>query len=128
MRHLEFKSDWSILELGCGCGSITRQFGETGAKITSVEGSYERARSAAARCRDLNNVNVFCSNFQDVKFTKKYDLVTLIGVMEYSPLFFNSENPVRECIQIAIDALKPDGVLIIAIENQLGLKYFFRVS
>ncbi|MGE5409813.1 MAG: LIC12162 family transferase, partial [Clostridiales bacterium] len=124
LRHLKLNANMNILELGCGCGSITRQLGESGANITAIEGSYKRARSAAARCRDLRNVKVYCSNFQDVDFQKKYDVVTLIGVMEYSPLFFNSDDPIRECLDLAFGALKDDGVLIIAIENQLGLKYF----
>ncbi len=124
LRHIEFQPDWNILELGCGCGSITRQLGESGASVTAIEGSYARACSAAARCRDLSNVQVFCSNFQDVAVAKKYDVVTLIGVLEYSPLFFTSDDPIGECLNIAFDALKPGGVLLIAIENQLGLKYF----
>jgi len=124
LRHLKLNKDMRILELGCGCGAITRQFGESGAEVTSVEGSLQRARAAAARCRDLKNVKVYCSNFQDIEFTEKYDLVTFIGVLEYSPQYFESNDPVRECLEIATNALKPDGVLVIAIENQLGLKYF----
>lgn len=124
LRHLHLSPGMTILELGCGCGSITRQLGESGAAVTAVEGSLQRARSAAARCRDLPNVRVHCSNFQDVEFTEKYDVVTFIGVLEYSPQYFESEDPIRECLEIACNALKPDGVLIIAIENQLGLKYF----
>jgi SAM-dependent methyltransferase len=124
LRHIEFQPDWKILELGCGCGSITRYLGESGAVVTAIEGSYMRASSAAARCRDLSNVRVYCSNFQDVAVTEKYDVVTLIGVLEYSPLYFTSDDPIGECLKIAFDALTPDGVLIIAIENQLGLKYF----
>jgi putative transferase (TIGR04331 family) len=124
LRHIEFDPGWTILELGCGCGSMSRYFGESGATVTAIEGSYGRACSASERCRDLENVKIFCSNFQDVVLNEKYDLVTLIGVLEYSPLFFTSDDPIGECLTIAYNALKPEGVLIVAIENQLGLKYF----
>lgn|GEM_PF-284447 len=124
LRHLKFRPGMTILELGCGCGAITRQLGESGARVTAVEGSLQRARAAAARCRDLSNVRVHCSNFQDLVFDEKYDVVTFIGVLEYAPQYFESADPIGECLEIACNALKPNGVLVIAIENQLGLKYF----
>ena len=124
LRHVQLHSGMRILELGAGCGAITRQLGETGAEVVAVEGSYQRACAAAARCRGLENVKVYCSNFQKIKFSATYDFVSLVGVLEYAPQYFASASPVKECLKLATAALKPDGVLVIAIENQLGLKYF----
>lgn len=123
LRHINFRASDKILELGCGCGAISRQLAESGAQVTAIEGSPLRAKAAAARCSDLDNVKILCSNFQDLDLTEKYDLVTLVGVLEYSPLYFKSFNPILECLNVAINALKSDGVLVVAIENQLGLKY-----
>jgi 2-polyprenyl-3-methyl-5-hydroxy-6-metoxy-1,4-benzoquinol methylase len=124
LRHFSLKNTDHILELGCGCGAITRQLGESGADITSIDGSLSRAKCAAERCKDLSNVKVYCSNFRNIEFDQQYDYVTLIGVLEYAPLFFDCENPLSECLLVAKNALKKDGTLIIAIENRLGLKYF----
>lgn len=124
LRHIRLHAGMTVLELGCGCGAITRQLGESGAEVTAVEGSLTRAQAAAARCRDLANVKVYCSNFQDIEFREHYDLVTMVGVLEYSPQYFKSKKPIQDCLEIATNVLKPNGVLIIAIENQLGLKYF----
>lgn len=125
LRHVNFRPTDNILELGCGCGAITRQLGETGALVTAIEGSIDRAKCAAVRCEDLKNVSVYCANFQDVIFENKYDYVTLIGVLEYCQIFFNGDDdPIKSCLDIVKSALKPDGKLIIAIENRLGLKYF----
>ena len=124
LRHFPFSINDDILELGAGCGAITRQLGETRAAVTAVEGSYKRAKCASVRCRDLSNVTVYCSDFRNIVFDKKYDIVTLLGVLEYAPLFFDSTNPLRECLRLARKALKSNGKLIVAIENQLGLKYF----
>lgn len=50
--------------------------------------------------------------------------MTFIGVVEYSPIFIGGPDPMADALRMARRALKPDGKLIIAIENQLGLKYF----
>ena len=50
-----------ILEIGCGCGAISRFLGESGAEVVSVEGSFRRAGIARQRCRDLSNVDIICA-------------------------------------------------------------------
>ncbi|WP_435547583.1 class I SAM-dependent methyltransferase [Desulfobacterium sp. N47] len=124
LRPFNFGSSHRILELGCGCGAITRYLGETGAKVIAVEGSQRRAVIAAERCRDLPNVSIYCDNVAEFEIQEKFDVVTLIGVLEYAGLFIPADDPVGVCLRIAGSFIEEDGVLIIAIENQLGLKYF----
>lgn len=124
LRFLELGPTHRILELGCGCGAITRHLGETGATVVAVEGSARRAQIAAVRCRDLANVSIYCDNLVDFSSEDKFDFVTLIGVLEYAPKFIESDDPVNRCLGHARSFLKEDGALILAIENQLGLKYF----
>ncbi len=114
----------SILEIGAGCGAITRFMAEVGGCITALEGSPLRATIAATRCRGLQNVRVIADNFINFNTTEKFDIVTLIGVLEYAQLFMGGEDPVNLMLEKARSFLKPEGFLLIAIENQLGLKYF----
>jgi len=124
LRHLDRLDGARVLELGAGCGAVTRFLGEHGAKVSAVEGSLVRARCARQRCRDLHNVEVYCSDFRGVEFEAEYDVATLIGVLEYSPTFFHSQQPFLDCLTMVRKTLAPQGRLVIAIENQLGLKYF----
>jgi SAM-dependent methyltransferase len=124
LRPLQDILKGDILEIGSGCGAITRYLGELGENIVAIEGSAKRAQITAARCRDLSNVKVYCENFNDFIPNKKYDVITLIGVLEYSPMFIKGEFPPQIMLEKIKSFLKPHGVLIIAIENQLGLKYF----
>jgi len=113
-----------VLELGCGCGAITRYLGENTAEVVSVEGSLNRAKIASLRCRDLDNVKIYCDNISDFKTEDKFDVVTLIGVLEYSRKYIHADDPIAACLACARSFLNDGGILVLAIENQLGLKYF----
>lgn len=115
-----------ILEIGSGCGAITRQLGENCPKsnIIALEGSARRAEITRSRCRDLENIEVCNDSFTDFETLNPFNLVTMIGVLEYSPSFFEGVDPILEALKHAHNFLSENGVLIIAIENQLGLKYF----
>lgn len=121
-------SDVKVLELGCGCGAITKALAEAGCQIDAVEGSPRRAGVAAQRVRQHENARIFHSNFQDIEFEPQYDIVTLIGVLEYSPVYLNAEDPFIAGLKMAARALKPGGMLVFAIENKVGLKYFAGIS
>jgi SAM-dependent methyltransferase len=112
------------LELGAGCGAVTRFIGELGGAVVAVEGSPDRARIIGSRCADLKNVTVIADLIQNFEPNEKFDVVTLIGVLEYSQVYVNEPNPIQYLLKVAKSFLKDDGLLIIAIENQLGLKYF----
>jgi SAM-dependent methyltransferase len=124
LRPFERRLSGSTLEIGAGCGAITRYLGECGGSVLALEGSPRRAAIARARTRDLNNVVVVSDTFNDFHYPKKFDAVTLIGVLEYANMFSSEENPALSMLLRAQSFLKPNGILLIAIENQLGLKYF----
>lgn len=114
----------NVLEIGSGCGAITRYLGETCRHVTALEGSVQRASIVRDRCSDLNNVTCLCANVSDVRFSKKFDLVIVIGVWEYSGKYLHaSVDPWQHFLHLVLDALAPGGVCLLAIENQLGLKY-----
>jgi SAM-dependent methyltransferase len=124
LRPLSIGPQDKVLELGCGCGAITRYLGECGASVVAVEGSKARARIAAERCRDLGNVAVCADRINEFCSDEKYDWVLLIGVLEYSRVFADGDDPISSVLQKAKEFLAPEGRLVVAIENQLGLKYF----
>lgn len=117
----------SVLEIGAGCGALTRFIGECGASTIALEGSPQRAAIAAARCADLANVAVVADSLQCLADGRQFDVVTLIGVLEYARIHFRVDDEgdaIDAMLARARALLRPGGVLIVAIENQLGLKYF----
>lgn len=115
-----------VLEVGAGCGAISRYLGECGADVLALEGSLARAKVAAARCRDLDNVKVLVEGFDAFPVVPEFDVVCLIGVLEYARVFFPAQggDAVDAMLAHAVKFLRPGGRLVLAIENQLGLKYF----
>ncbi|THB79330.1 MAG: methyltransferase domain-containing protein [Desulfobulbaceae bacterium] len=124
IEPFDFSGVDSVLEIGSGCGAITRALGEKGVEVVALEGSLRRACITRERTRDLSNVQVCCDSFEDFETTRTFHCVTLIGVLEYSPAFINGDNPIKRMLEHARSFLAEDGILLIAIENQLGLKYF----
>ena len=120
----EFDSSLRVLEVGCGCGAITRFLGETFDNVVSVEGSINRARLARLRTTGLENVSIICAPFQEIDFIEKFDLIFCVGVYEYSSSFVSGDDPYDAVLSYFSDLLTPNGMVTIAIENQFGLKYF----
>lgn len=123
-----FDKDSTVLEIGSGCGAITRWLGENFKSVDALEGSIERAVATRERVRGLNNVRVYFGNALTTAPEKKYDIITLIGVLEYIPGFAPG-SPGREaaCADLLnklSKSLTDKGVLVVAIENKLGIKYF----
>ncbi len=115
-----------VLEIGAGAGAMTRFLGEEGHEVLALEGSPRRAATIAERCRDLPNVTVLAEPLQNFAIDQKFATVTLIGVLEYARVFFGAEDgqdAIERMLAKARSLLAPGGVLIIAIENQIGLKY-----
>lgn len=119
-----FKSDSDILEIGSGMGAITGALCDRAKSVTAVELSKQRASAIEERCREKENLEIIVGNFNDIKFNKKFDYITLIGVLEYASLYTNTQEPFNDFLKYIKSLLKDDGKLLIAIENQFGMKYF----
>jgi 2-polyprenyl-3-methyl-5-hydroxy-6-metoxy-1,4-benzoquinol methylase len=119
-----FSEDASVLEIGCGMGAITNMLCEKCRDVTAVELSQKRATGALLRCREKENLEIIVGNLNDIQFQKKFDYITLIGVLEYQGSYTDTANPYCDFLKKIRGLLKKDGKLLIAIENQYGLKYW----
>lgn len=127
-RGLNLEGVETVLEVGCGCGAITRFLGEQGFQIDAIEGTLRRAEIARLRTEDLENVKIVSSNYHDLILpARHYDLVVFTGVLEYSgayaPEGVSPEAQLKLTIQQAQEALSDGGRILIAIENRTGFKY-----
>ncbi len=123
LRPFTFPNETVALEIGAGCGAITRLLGERCAAVDALEPVFSRARAARLRTRDLEGVEVFVGSVEDLPAEPVYDLVIVVGVLEYVGGGSIELTPQREFLGTIETVLKPGGTLVLAIENRMGVKY-----
>lgn len=128
LRSYDLSNVSCALELGSGCGAITRYLGEQGISVDAIEGSGPRAQLGKLRCRDLDNVTVVNANYTELELPNKhYDLILFIGVIEYAKKFYPAALTDKEAtiaiLNQAREHINDHGLVMVAIENRLGLKY-----
>ncbi len=123
LRPFALGKGMRVLDVGGGCGAIARYLGETCAEVDVLEPVPSRAAVARARTRDLGNVEVFIGDLDTVPDEPAYDVITVIGVLEYIGLGALSNDSRLEFLAALSRRLLPGGRIIIAIENRLGVKY-----
>lgn len=123
VRHMNFAGK-DVLEFGAGMGAVSRFVAENCRHLTVLEGSQRRFNVLSSRLRNLSNWDGFVKNYQDFTSDKKYDVVCFFGVLEYAGKYIDAKDPFRWAINHAKNFLKEDGLILIAIENKNGLKYF----
>jgi len=119
-----FKDNASCLEIGGGCGAITGALCDSLNEVKVVELSKRRATINFERHKNYDNLEIIIANLNDIKFDKQFDYITLNGVLEYAGSFTKTDEPYKDFLKQIKKYLKPDGKLIVAIENRYGLKYF----
>ena len=123
LRPLDIRPGMRVLDVGAGSGALARYVGEQGADVVALEGNPRRAEATAVRCADLPNVTVVAGALSDVDRAERFDLVLLVGVLEYSASAIGGAGGPAGMLERARSLLAPGGSVVVAIENQIGLKY-----
>lgn len=124
LEWYDFDENATLLEIGGGCGAFSGMFAQKLQNVTVVELSKRRAEIIGHRHSHYDNLEIIVGNLNDIKFDQQFDYVTLIGVLEYAGKFTDGVSPHRSFLENVQKYLKPNGKLIIAIENKFGLKYW----
>ena len=120
LHPINFDKSIRVLDVGAGTGVMSRYAAEKGAEVVALEGDSMRAELASLRCEGLN-VDVRCGSVNDFDDSEGFDLILVIGVLEYATNHpAGSSGFLKKLSQL----LNPDGSIVIAIENQMGLAYW----
>ncbi len=120
----DFGQGAAVLEIGAGCGAVTGALCQKAGKVVSVDLSRRRSSINFERHKDLPNLQIKVGNFNDMELDGAFDYVVLNGVLEYAMSFTPGDRPYETFLENIARFLKPEGHILIAIENLLGAKYF----
>ena len=124
LNWYDFKPEASVLEIGGGMGAFTGLLCDKCSKVTTVDLSLKRASAIEKRCKNKDNLTILVGDFSKMSFQERFDYITLIGVLEYQTVYSNDPNIQENFLRQMSSLLKPNGKILLAIENRFGLKYW----
>ena len=124
LNWYDFNENADLLEIGGETGALTSLFCEKCRRVTVLEKSEFKARIIQSRCREKKNLRIYAGELEDIPEEQMYDYITIIGELEIVGGGENNQTPYVEFLQKIIKRLKPNGRVLIAVENRYGLRYF----
>lgn len=118
---LDVKSDWRVLEIGCGMGRLLRPLSPRVARVVGVDLSEEMLRRARDHCGSLPNVQVHLTG-GDLGFLpdSSFDFVFSHIVFQHLPRKAYAERYFREAFRL----LAPGGTFRVQVDGRS--RQFFR--
>ena len=113
LRWYPFKSEASVLEIGAGMGAMTGALCDRVKKVTVTENSVFCAEAIARRYCQRDNLIIYAADFRKVVFEEEFDYIILFGQVE---------KVCAEYIDQIMSLLKPDGILLMEVENKYGVQ------
>ena len=111
----------TVLEIGANFGEITEELCKKAKKVIAIESKKEKAEAIAKRHNDIENLEIYAGELNNIKLNEKFDYITLIGQIE-------NEKDVDAIIEHVIENLKDDGKILIAINNNFTRKCFSKID
>ena len=112
-----------VLEIGCGFGALTGVLAERSAHVAALDISLFRARACAKRWAMKDNIDVYAGRLRDIPFSQRFDVITLVDVLPRAAGGKRPLSPYASYLKSLLAYLKPQGRLLFAMDNRLGLKY-----
>ncbi len=113
-----FKENSKILEIGADMGQITGALCQKASKVVSIEASEEKRKAILKRHEQEKNL-IVVSDIEEIN--EKFDYITLIGIE-------NITDSPKEILQEIRNYLTPEGKILLATDNRLGMKYFSTID
>lgn len=124
LKWYKFKENASVLEVGAGYGELTEYLCGHVGHVTCYERKTERIDVIKMRCKAYDNLDCCCGYLQEQKWSEKFDYIFIHDIFALSRKFFKAEDASTEMLKFLLSYLRPEGKILLLIENRLGLKYF----
>ena len=112
------------MEVGGGYGALTGLFCEKAAQVVVTERSLFRAQIIEKRYDSVENLSIYVGDIMDMPFEEGFDYIILTGILERTGKGTFDKTVYAEYLRKLGRYLKSDGILLAAVDNRYGLRYF----
>lgn len=122
VSHADLTDGQSILEMGCGWGSLSLYMAEAfpNARITAVSNSHSQREHIEniARTRDLHNLQIVTCDMNDFETGAQFDRIVSVEMFEHISNW-------RKLLEKARRWLRPDGRMFLHVFSHKRSAYLF---
>lgn len=126
LEWYEFRPEGKLLQIGADYGALTGLFADKLSRVTVLDPDEEAALLVQERYPQAGNITCETAGLAEFVMRQQadgwaesggagYDYVAAVGSIE---------KPYRQFLEQAKSLLKPDGILILAVGNPFGMKYW----
>jgi cyclopropane-fatty-acyl-phospholipid synthase len=124
-ERAELVDGQSVLELGCGWGSLSlfmsEKFPKSSFTVISNSATQKLYIHEQAKLRGINNLKVLTVNINDFKLDESFDRVVSVEMFEHMRNY-------QKLMHLVYDHLKPEGKLFVHIFTHKEFAYKFEVK
>lgn len=118
LNWYKFKTDSTILELNANYGEITGLLCKNAKRVVSIETSKKYSKIIEKRHSNKENLELIIGNYQNIELKEKFDYIVIIGIIDN----------LEQMIEYSKKYLKEDGIILLAVNNQYGVKAWITMN
>lgn len=118
LEWYRFREGAHVLEVDAANGALTGILCERCAHVTATVFSPYRAEIVGKRYHDRENLDIYVGAIDAMEFKEKFDYIILFNNLENVPAEKRGQY-----LKNLDGMLKPDGILLCAVDNRYGLRY-----
>lgn len=115
-RWIDIDAGDSILEVGAGCGAVTRYLSEAAKMVLCVEYSPLKAEIHQKRFSNMENVRTFCDEHELQNANPSFDKIFVWEVKAKTVDDFTQQ------LKTLMSMLKTNGTMYVGIDNRFALR------
>lgn len=119
-----FQKGSRILEIGAGFGALTGVLLRNSGATVALEVKASRCKLIKKRYSYADNLEVMSCDMFSYHANHKFDYIVVHDFFGYIRKHIHAADPYSCFFDKVKQLLKQDGVILLAVENKLGLKYF----
>lgn len=123
LEWYDFAENSSVVQLGCGYGSLTELFAKKAGHVINIVSDPVKYEINKIRYENRDNIEVRCIPFDAVELDEKADYVYLELSEECVGDWLESGVKTADLLRKAKTLLKKDGTLIFVLNNKMGLSF-----